>query len=100
VTITVHNSGKITHALAVQTPSGVVKTRPIPAGESAILAVDFSKAGSYTFYCPIDHHRMLGMVGTLKVAGGGASGGSASGGAGLPTTTTTTSTSPSGGSPY
>jgi uncharacterized cupredoxin-like copper-binding protein len=104
VAITVHNNGKITHALAVQTPSGVVKTGPIAPGQSATLTVDLSTAGTYTFYCPIDGHRTLGMVGALKVAGGGssagsASGGAASGGAGVPTTTTT-STSPSGGSPY
>jgi uncharacterized cupredoxin-like copper-binding protein len=67
ITISVKNAGKVTHALAVQTPSGVVRTAPIPPGGSATLKVDVSKAGTYTMYCPIDGHRHLGMVGTLAV---------------------------------
>jgi uncharacterized cupredoxin-like copper-binding protein len=67
ITITVKNAGTVTHALAVQTPSGVVRTAAIAPGASATLTVDISKAGSYTMYCPIDGHRHLGMVGTLAV---------------------------------
>ena len=93
ITITVHNTGKVTHALAVQTPSGLVRTSAIAPGASATLKVNASKAGSYTFFCPIDHHRMLGMQGTLVVGGSGAASGGA---AAAPTTTTSSSSSASG----
>jgi uncharacterized cupredoxin-like copper-binding protein len=73
VTITVKNSGKITHALAVQTPSGLVNTGPIAPGATATLTVDAAKAGKYTFFCPLGNHRQLGMQGTLVVGSGGAS---------------------------
>ena len=93
ITITVKNSGKVTHALAVQTPSGLVKTGPIAPGATATLTVDASKAGNYTFFCPIDGHRKLGMQGTLAVG----SGASASGSSGSAAPAATTSTSGGGG---
>jgi hypothetical protein len=42
------------------------------------LTVNLAKTGSYTFYCPIDGHRQMGMKGTLVVgsSGGGGGGGS------------------------
>jgi plastocyanin len=92
ITITVTNAGSITHALAVQTPSGVVKTGSIAPGATATLKVDATKAGRYTFFCPIDHHRQSGMQGVLVVgSAGGARGGSAA-----PATTTSSSSSNSG----
>lgn len=96
ITITVKNSGAITHALAVQTPSGLVKTGPIAAGATATLTVNAAKAGKYTFYCPIGNHRMLGMQGTL-VVGSGASASSSSGSA---TPASTGSSSGGGGGSY
>jgi uncharacterized cupredoxin-like copper-binding protein len=90
VTFDVTNNGSITHALAVQGPGGLVKTASIDPGKSATLTVDFTKTGTYTFYCPVDNHRMLGMVGTITVGSG--SGGASAGGS--------TSTSSSGGSTY
>ena len=87
VTIDVRNSGKITHALAVLTPSGIVRTSDIAPGGSTTLTVNVSKAGSYTFYCPIDHHRQLGMHGVLVVG--------SSGGAAVATSSSTTSSSSS-----
>jgi uncharacterized cupredoxin-like copper-binding protein len=70
ITITVQNKGAVVHALAVQTPSGIVRTGQIAPGKSATLTVHASKAGSYTLFCPIDHHRKLGMQGTLVVGSG------------------------------
>jgi uncharacterized cupredoxin-like copper-binding protein len=87
VTIVLHNNGKITHAFAVATPIGVQRTAAIPPGSNTKLTVDFTKPGSYTFYCPLDHHRMLGMQGMITV--GASSGGAA------PSTTSTSSTSTS-----
>jgi uncharacterized cupredoxin-like copper-binding protein len=78
VTIKVTNNGSITHALALQTPSGVVQTGHIAPGRSATLKVNVSKGGSYTFYCPIGNHKQAGMQGTLVVGSGAAAGGGTS----------------------
>ncbi len=90
VAITVHNTGKVIHALAVQTPSGIVKTSAIQPGATATLTVSLTKAGSYRLYCPIDHHAQLGMVARLTVGGAPAGGGGAA----------STTTTHSGGSVY
>ena len=92
ITITVKNTGAVTHALAVQTPSGIVKTGKIAPGATATLTVDASKAGSYTFFCPIDGHRAAGMQGVLVVGSGSAA---ASGAASSSSSSTSTSTSSS-----
>jgi plastocyanin len=92
ITITVTNAGSITHALAVQTPSGVVKTGSIAPGATTTLEVEATKAGRYTFFCPIDHHRQSGMQGVLVV--GSASGAS---GAAAPATTTSSGAGKPGG---
>lgn len=89
IAITVKNSGAITHALSVQTPSGTVSTGKIAPGKSATLKVNATKAGSYTFYCPIHGHRAAGMQGVLVV--GSASAPSSSAGS-----TSTGTTQPSG----
>lgn len=88
VTVTVKNTGSVTHALTVQTPSGPVSTGNIAPGASATLKVDATKAGKYTFFCPIPGHRQAGMQGVLVVgsgsggAAGGATNASSSGGGG------------------
>ncbi len=92
ITITVTNHGAITHALAVQTPSGLSKTQHIAPGQSAKLTVNIAKAGKYTFFCPIGNHRQAGMHGTLVVGSGGAAGGAAG-----PSKTTSTGSSSGGG---
>jgi len=97
ITITVKNTGAITHALAVQTPSGVVKTGSIAPGATATLKVDGAKAGRYTFFCPIDHHRQSGMQGVLVV---GSAGGAGSGSAAPATTTSSSSSNMGGGYAY
>jgi uncharacterized cupredoxin-like copper-binding protein len=85
VTITVKNTGAITHALSVDTPSGTVSTGNIAPGATATLTVDLTKSGHYTFYCPIPGHRAAGMVGVLTVEplahAAGSGSGSGSGGA-------------------
>lgn len=96
ITITVTNHGAITHALAVQTPSGISKTPNLTPGQSAKLTVNITKAGKYTFYCPIGNHRQAGMQGMLVVGSAGA-GGSAGGSS---HTTSTGSSSGGGGYAY
>jgi plastocyanin len=93
ITIVVHNNGKIVHALAIKTPQGVEQTPAIQPGGSATLTFHITQPGSYTFYCPIDHHRKLGMVGTLTVRKGGPS----SGGAPIGPTTSSSTSSVHGG---
>jgi uncharacterized cupredoxin-like copper-binding protein len=92
-TIKVANNGTVPHAFAVQTPAGVVRIHAISPGGSASLTVHLTKAGHYTFFCPLDGHRQLGMVGTLTVG----SGGNGSGGAGITTSTSSTSGGAGGG---
>jgi uncharacterized cupredoxin-like copper-binding protein len=73
ITITVKNTGAVTHALSVQTPSGVLSTGKIAPGASTTLKVNAAKAGHYTFFCPIDGHRASGMQGVLIVGSGSSS---------------------------
>jgi plastocyanin len=83
VRLSVVNRGKAPHALAVDTPEGVVQTRTLAAGASGELKVDLDD-GTYTWYCPIGDHRARGMEGKVVVGSGdsatGASGGGRSGG--------------------
>ena len=80
VTITVKNDGTTTHALEVKGPKGEAKTSPLPPGQSKTLVVDFSKAGTYEWYCPIDGHKAMGMRGQVVVgSGGGGSSGTSTG---------------------
>jgi uncharacterized cupredoxin-like copper-binding protein len=82
VTIHVTNAGKTAHALVVVTPKGEVKVPPIQPGGNATLNADL-KAGTYTWYCPIDGHKAKGMKGQIVVgsgSGGSSSGGGSSGG--------------------
>jgi uncharacterized cupredoxin-like copper-binding protein len=97
ITITVKNAGKITHALAVQTPSGVARTGDIAPGQTATLRVALAKDGRYTLYCPIDGHRMHGMQGTLIVGASSGTGGAA---VGSSSTTSSSSGGSGGGNAY
>jgi uncharacterized cupredoxin-like copper-binding protein len=61
------NTGTTIHALEI-TGNGVdAKTGSVSAGSSADLKVTLA-AGTYTFFCPIDGHRGLGMEATLTVS--------------------------------
>ncbi len=68
VTFDVSNDGATTHSLEVEGPNGdqTLKTDLAP-GDSGALTVDLSKPGKYTFYCPIDSHRQMGMEGQITV---------------------------------
>ena len=83
-TITVKNAGATTHALEIVIPNGEVRTKPIAPGQSATIKAP-AKAGAYNMYCPIDHHKQMGMTGKITVGGSGGSssgGGNSSGGGG------------------
>jgi plastocyanin len=80
-TITVKNDGTTTHALEIELKSGEIRTKSVSPGQSVeVKAPD--KAGSYTMYCPIDHHKQMGMTGKLTVGGSSSGGGSSGGGGG------------------
>ncbi len=92
VTITATNNGKVTHAIAVEGAGAGGKdarSSDIAPGQTATLAVALKPGKAYTWYCPIDGHKGLGMKGTIKVAGSSTSASSA------PKTTTSSGSSSS-----
>jgi uncharacterized cupredoxin-like copper-binding protein len=69
VTITVRNTGTIVHALEVEhggARGSDVKTRRIRPGHTATLTLHL-KRGHFEMYCPVDHHKQMGMKGTLVI---------------------------------
>jgi uncharacterized cupredoxin-like copper-binding protein len=96
-TILAMNTGKVTHAIEVEGGGAGgkdVRSADIAPGKSATITVDLTAGKTYTWYCPIDGHKGLGMKGTIKVAGSSASASAA------PKTTTSggSSSGSSGGS--
>src|SRR3954453_4646444 len=89
VKIKVVNDGKIAHALAVDGPNGRVDLDgSVEPGSSATFEADLDKAGTYSWWCPLDNHRAKGMSGSITVDNSTP----ARGGEGPATTTTTTTT--------
>jgi uncharacterized cupredoxin-like copper-binding protein len=69
ITITVRNTGTVNHAFEVEgggRRGRDVETRTLRPGRSAKLKLTL-KRGHFEIYCPIDHHKQLGMKGTLVV---------------------------------
>jgi uncharacterized cupredoxin-like copper-binding protein len=60
------NDGLVRHALAVDGPSGTVRTAALVPGERAIIAVRLPP-GTYKWYCPLGDHEQRGMVGRVRV---------------------------------
>jgi uncharacterized cupredoxin-like copper-binding protein len=80
VLISASNNGKMPHAIEVEGggPGGKdARSTDIAPGQTATLAVTLKPGKTYTWYCPIDGHRGLGMQGSITVSG--ASGSSSSG---------------------
>src|SRR5437763_9864527 len=71
VTFTVHNVGRVKHALAASGGglSGVKKTLAIAPGMTRTLTVKFSSGGTVHVWCPMPGHAALGMKTSLKVSG-------------------------------
>lgn len=66
------NKGHVGHSLEIAGP-GVSNRRiagTVSPGSSKELTVTLQK-GSYEVYCPIDSHKKLGMLDTIKVGGSG-----------------------------
>jgi plastocyanin len=75
VTFTVANKGQFPHALEIEGVSGEPKTPTIQPGKTATLKVDFTKKGTFEWYCPVDGHRQKGMEGKITIGGGGSASG-------------------------
>jgi plastocyanin len=76
----VTNAGSVPHALEIDTPTGKHRTAPIAPGKTGTLKANL-KAGTYAWFCPLDHHKARGMTGQVTVGSGG---GSSSGGSSTP----------------
>ena len=66
VTITMDNPSPVGHAIAVE-GNGVDKKGSTVTMNGTSTVTASLKAGTYTFYCPVDGHRAAGMQGTLTV---------------------------------
>jgi uncharacterized cupredoxin-like copper-binding protein len=72
VLISASNNGKVTHAIEVEGggPGGKnARSTDIAPGQTATLAVTLKPGKTYTWFCPIDGHRGLGMKGSITVSG-------------------------------
>jgi uncharacterized cupredoxin-like copper-binding protein len=68
VTINASNEGQVTHSIEVEAPSGDQELESdLAPGQTGTLTVDLTKPGKYEFYCPIDSHKQMGMVGEITV---------------------------------
>jgi uncharacterized cupredoxin-like copper-binding protein len=68
VTINASNDGQVTHSIEVEAPSGDQELESdLAPGQTGTLTVDLTKPGKYEFYCPIDSHKQMGMVGEITV---------------------------------
>ncbi len=67
IAVEVVNDGVFRHALALDGPAGLVRTRTLVPGDRAALSVSLPQ-GTYRWYCPLSDHEQRGMVGRLRVA--------------------------------
>jgi len=61
------NDGEAMHALAVDGPSGEVRSPALRPGERWTIAARLPP-GTYKWYCPIADHEQRGMFGRVRVA--------------------------------
>lgn len=61
------NDGLVRHALAVDGPSGTVRTPALAPGERNVLTVRLPP-GTYKWYCPVADHEQRGMTGRVRIA--------------------------------
>ena len=69
VTFNEKNAGQVTHSLEVEdvTPGHDQELEgSVAPGQSGKLTVNLAP-GKYEFYCPIDHHKEMGMEGEITV---------------------------------
>jgi plastocyanin len=69
VTFTLRNTGKFPHALEIEKGGKGgkdLKSRVVAPGKTAKFTVTLKK-GKFEMYCPVDHHKQMGMTGSLTV---------------------------------
>ena len=66
VVLNVRNTGQTGHNLVIQGTS--FATQYIASGSNATLTFTAPPAGSYTYFCSVDGHEGLGMIGTLTTS--------------------------------
>jgi uncharacterized cupredoxin-like copper-binding protein len=74
VHVTARNAGTIVHALEIENagPGGKdLRSTDIQPGSSTTVVANLTAGKTYTWYCPIDGHRALGMHGTITVRANG-----------------------------
>jgi plastocyanin len=68
LTIHVHDSGTIAHAISISGPGLAEASTPnVNPGGDVTLTVNLRRPGRYTVWCPIPGHREAGMHTTLVV---------------------------------
>ncbi|MDE1833484.1 MAG: cupredoxin domain-containing protein [Candidatus Micrarchaeota archaeon] len=69
VSLNITNAGTMVHSFVI--PDLSVSAPSLSPGQSYTLNFTApATAGNYTYYCPVDSHKSLGMVGTLVVTTG------------------------------
>lgn len=66
VTITMDNPSPVQHAVSMEGNGVDVSGNTVGKGGVSTVSANL-KAGTYTFYCPVDGHRAAGMKGTLTI---------------------------------
>ena len=66
VTIKMDNPSPVQHAVSIEGNGVDVDGNTVGKGGVSTVSADL-KAGTYTFYCPVDGHKQAGMKGTLTV---------------------------------
>ncbi len=65
VTLQVRNDGRATHALAIESTD--LRIPDLKPGQAATLTFTAQAGKTYTLYCPVDEHKLLGMKTRLPV---------------------------------
>ncbi|MFF5205781.1 plastocyanin/azurin family copper-binding protein [Streptosporangium sp. NPDC000396] len=65
-TFKIKNVGTVPHGLSVKGPGVDSTSSIVPGGKATELTVTLKK-GKYRLWCPVDKHRAMGMVKTIKV---------------------------------
>ena len=69
VTFDMKNDGQVTHSLEIEdvTPGHDQELEgTVSPGSSGTLTANLAP-GKYEFYCPVDHHKQMGMTGEITV---------------------------------
>jgi plastocyanin len=66
VTVEFSNPSSVPHAVEIEGNGVQKETETVTGADAPPITVDL-KAGTYTYFCPVDGHEAAGMKGTLTV---------------------------------